>query len=799
MVLPSVDELMKGDMVDWVVLKNGGVIVCEPLYPRPDTFQKMAKERAELGAQKGGSREAQRKRLERLNELNYLVLTLPNDRSQDYKVAVSQVEDVISFERLMLRRVDQLITDGEIRKAYELLMKVESEVPHWDASQAAFEQLLLKEAQMKIDAGDDYAALALLDELAVRNIRNAQLPVVFGDVVSRSVAEPLKDEDYPRVRYFLARLSRYFPEHPVVSKWTGELKDRSAKLLSQAQEMSRQGQHSEASAAAQIANRIWPATGNLRATYTQLVQRFQTIRVPVRYFSGHQMISPVDLEPEQRHRQLTSASLFEPSTADELTYFQSSYFDEWDPQDLGREVVFSLRSTRPYWQSQPLLTANQIGECLGNQLNPDYVGFNPRLASFVEQFSVRSPTELQVKFHRVPLSLEGLFRFPVRSQPERDDPEGSGALLSTRFSLTSSDSERRVYRRTVPEPDGLIGPQYHVAEIVEQRYPDRHAEIQAFNRGEVDVLPHLLPWEIDIIKASGRGFVQQYGIPQNHVIVFNPKSEAVKGAQLRRALSVAIDRESLLKVVVLRDPEMKYGRVTSAPWHSQSYASNPLVEKPRYDLYLAFILRLAALEQLRIPDKQKFVAEAKQKSLEAKQEWDEEVFRRDHAEEIRAAAAHIQLPKLRLLVDPDDVAMLAAEQIVNRWNQLGFDVELISAATEGEKVGDDDWDMMYRRTRLMEPLLDLWSLLLTDEKFDVDRLSGYPDWMRQELINLDYATSFTDAQERLFSIHRHMSAQAFLIPLWELDDFMAFQRNVTGFEARPLSVYHNVERWSVKP
>ena len=64
---------------------------------------------------------------------------------------------------------------------------------------------------------------------------------------------------------------------------------------------------------------------------------------------------------------------------------------------------------------------------------------------------------------------------------------------------------------------------------------------------------------------------------------------------------------------------------------------------------------------------------------------------------------------------------------------------------------------------------------------------------------LDYATSFLDAQKRLFTIHRHMAAQAFIVPLWELDDFIAFQRNVAGFEGRPLSVYQGVERWQVKP
>ena len=40
---------------------------------------------------------------------------------------------------------------------------------------------------------------------------------------------------------------------------------------------------------------------------------------------------------------------------------------------------------------------------------------------------------------------------------------------------------------------------------------------------------------------------------------------------------------------------------------------------------------------------------------------------KDHVEEIKGAGAHIQLPELRMVCDPDEVAMLAAEQMVKRW------------------------------------------------------------------------------------------------------------------------------------
>jgi ABC-type transport system substrate-binding protein len=372
-------------------------------------------------------------------------------------------------------------------------------------------------------------------------------------------------------------------------------------------------------------------------------------------------------------------------------------------------------------------------------------------------------------------------------------------ILSTRFQLVNSDATRRVYHRTIAEPDGLNGPQYHVAEIVEQKYDSRHEEIQAFVRGEIDVMPHLQPWEVDAFKASGLAFVQQYALPRNDVIVFNPMSESVRSTQLRRALSLSINRDAILKNIILKDDSAKYGRVSSSAWHTQSYASNPLVEDPVYDVKLAFALKFAAEEQLKIPDKLKFIAEAKARAIENKEEFDEEVFRRDHADEIKAAVAHITLPKLRMVCVPDESAIAAAEKMISVWSKIGLDVELIPADRAGDPMGDADWDFMYRRVSMKEPLLELWPLMTTDNSFDIDRLSAYPDWMRQELINLDYATSFLDAQDKLFTIHRHIAAQAFLIPLWEVDDFAAYQRNISGFSEEPLTTYHNVERWAVKP
>ena len=247
--------------------------------------------------------------------------------------------------------------------------------------------------------------------------------------------------------------------------------------------------------------------------------------------------------------------------------------------------------------------------------------------------------------------------------------------------------------------------------------------------------------------------MRQYALPITHVITFNPLSERITNAQLRRALSFAVNRDAILKSVVLRDQSMRYGRPTSAPWHEASYATNPLEKPPEFNLRLAYALRYAAERQLQLAELAKLETEARAKAKETGEKFESEVWR------TTANVDYIKLPPLRMVVDPDPTSMEAAKRIAVYWERIKFEVEIIPGDQSGTRLQDGDWDMCYRRIRMEEPLLELWPLLTNDANFDMNRLKMFPDWMRQELVNLDYSASFADAQDRLFTIHRHMSAR----------------------------------------
>ena len=673
---------------------------------------------------------------------------------------------------------------------------------------------------MRAKEGDIYAALALLDELANRNIENSELRPRFGEIVAPMIQAAVQEEDFHKARYLISRIEKVFPGHETAVEWQGRMQKLSNSLLADAKEQTDQRKFAPAADLAWKAEGIWPSTGNARAFFMQAVARHQVLKVAIDDAESSTIVFPSPRESDERRQELIEVPLFEPTSADELTYFRSSFFEIWDPTDLGREVVFTLRETRPTWQSQPLLTANQVADALGRRMDSSSPLFNSRLASFVREVSVRSPSEMKIRFSRVPLSIESLLRFPivgsaVDHEGASDNGNGNGngngesgnstdadetsrlnkapTLLSTRFELAREDDTVKSFVRELPEPDGLDSGKYHVAEVREMRFTDRGELLKSLIRGEVDYLPTLLPWEVDAFKSAPAFNVRQYALPMTHVITFNPLSERIINAQMRRALSFAVNREGILKSIVLRDQSMRYGRPTSAPWHLASYATNPLEQPPEFNLRLAYALRYAAERQLQLVEITKLEAEAKAKAKEAGEKFESEEWRQD------VNVDYIKLPRLRMVVDPDPTAAEAAARILVYWQRIGFEVDIIPGDQAGSKLQDADWDLCYRRVRMEEPLLELWALLTNDTSFDMNRLKLFPDWMRQELVNLDYPASFADAQDRLFTIHRHMAAQAFIIPLWEVDEFAVWKKSIIGTPERPMSPYQNVERWIVRP
>ncbi|MFT5325392.1 MAG: tetratricopeptide (TPR) repeat protein [Planctomycetaceae bacterium] len=786
--VPTTAQLLTEQPVDWLVLKpDNRVLMVRPISQRPDTLVKMAAAQEALRSaatrpkrDAGESAEEYRERIAKLlDESENLVVALPDlvaaersDGADEYTLNAKRlIERIIYHEDLMLQRADIQMNEGELEKAFEMLLVLQRREPGWPGYTERRNRLVFEEAKKRLRNNDLEAALAFFEELYVLAPGYGGLRTGIGSTIEALVARSVANERLREARYYISRLRKSDPEHPTAKQLSEEFLARAGGLLESAQGARSEEKHDVALAETLQATKVWPKHPSLRSIFRATASRYQILSMGVYRFPGDKTPFFLPTAADQRRQSLLSTDLFEVRKIDRAAFYESRYFEEWTPTDLGREIVFSLRPRRAIWESNPMLIAPDVVRAIQDRLNPDSLYYDERMSTFVKSLQVHSPHEFSIQFSTVPVRPQAIFRFPVR-QPTANTPAAPSStseattdnsdaakpddlvsdVLSRRFRIHEETEDKVSFRRVVPQAKALS--RYRVAEIVEQRYKDHKEAIKGLLTGDVSVLPEVPVWMADQFEAEDDFFTEPYGVPTTHVLQFNPESKSLKNSEFRRALAYVINREKILAETILRDPTMKRGRVVSAPFPSTSYAYRAQTKPRPYDLYLAYSLKTVS--------KKKFGGE---------------------------------VPDLTMVCEPGEVIAAAAEALVSQWDRIGIKVRIVAQ----DEALPEDWDIVYRTVRMTEPVTELWPFLTMKQDARVEDLEHLPDWLRQQLIELEQAVDFNTSVEMLQRLHFRLHQLVHLVPLWEIDDVIVIRNNIQGFPAGMIHPYQNVERWIVQP
>lgn len=756
MQLPTVKQLLTETPKDWIVLNTGGVLTVESLVPRPNTLELRQADIEEVEAERRKAPADEREKyIDKIKELNTMYVSLPDVQGNpEFKLPLRQIVEVIHHEDLMIRRIDKALEENQIDDALELLNRLRRNWESWPGMDEAQVKIIYMDAKYRIEAGNAVNSLMLLDEVYRLNKAYPGLSALAGEAIQQILEKALAKNDFLQAQFYLNWMRQRFKDHPVYQKFSSQLAAQAQQLITKANSASSQGNAAAASELVDEAARVWPLSQELRGPHRTFTERFQRLKVGVVDLPGNGVAYFAPTAADLRKSRVTGLTLFElDRLRDGTAYYRTRFFDEWEPTDLGREMKFTLKRYRQPYEMQQILTTAEIGPLILNRLNPSHPDYDERISSYVESLEIHSPLEFSLSFRRVPPRIEPLLA-GIRVDISEEDIEAAGLLDAGGFQTVAADESQIVYGRKIPEPDGL--PKYHVAQIIEQRFESYEKAAQALRRGDVSMVPNFPDWIIRRLQNDEEFmkefFIIPYQLPETHLLQFNPESIPLRNGELRTAIAYAVNREKILEEIVLRDPKKANGQIVTTPFLSSNPGRNILVEARRYDLSAALAMLLASRKQLKDG-----------------------------------------IPTLTMIIAPGPTEEEVAAEMAAVWRKVGLKIIIV-------KAGDprpENWDIIYRSVQMVEPLVEIWPFLTISDRARLDDLRKYPDWLKQELVQLDRTSDQSRAISAMQTLHRHLWSDTAVFPLWELQKFMVVRKNIQGYPRNLMHCYDQIDRWTI--
>lgn len=146
----------------------------------------------------------------------------------------------------------------------------------------------------------------------------------------------------------------------------------------------------------------------------------------------------------------------------------------------------------------------------------------------------------------------------------------------------------------------------------------------------------------------------------------------------------------------------------------------------------------------------------------------------------------------------------ACEAIRDQLAAAGVEVEL--RAVEPEQFHDEvtvrhNFDLAYWRHDFPDETYWLWPLFDPSDTGPggANFMGVVPDQDLRDLFkDIAIHKRFSLIQQRMHQLHRHIAQQAWIIPLWQLDTYVAISDSLENVQLDPIYLFDEVDRWELK-
>lgn len=686
------------------------------------------------------------------------VRLLDDEENRTFEVMWRDVKGIEFFEDRVLAEAETFAAEGRLDEAYAnyaYLLKNYPETQRLDESIQAYWYL---------SAGASYRekrydeALSVLEDLLRKNPNykhgegSPSLMTVLGNICDRLVQRYIDAGDFRSASRLIGRITGAYPDskqEPFYAKFQEFMKVSAEKKREEAKEHLAAKRYTEAYDAAAAMLDFMPSVSGGRELASQINQEYPLAVVAVDVLATQPDVLRLDSWADQRVGRLTDRRLTElrgigPEGGDYAT-------------PLGTcERSEDLRSLSIKLSPNAAFSTYDVLQLLLAGARPDSPLFSPTWAQTLGAVRIVRPGEVEATLSRPHLLPQALLTMRLGG------PQGKS--WSGNYQITDASDTRSRY---VLPPESLRPPG-KPREIQERIYPSPEAAILALQRGEVDVIDRVQPIDLPAVRAIAGVKLIRYAAPTIAVLVPNPERPWPANRTFRRAVMYGLQRDAILKQGILRTENAVEGaQLLSGPLPAPVGSADPLayaydetIEPHAFEPLLAITLMELAKRELN-------------SSAVLKEE---------------------QPPKFEGVVlghSPQESPTIVCKAMAKQLSSLKIPCRTVELTGPESRA---QCDFFYAELQIAEPVVDVVRLMGPEGLFPATN-----PHVRLGIRQVEQATTWNQAGQRLKQLHRVLHEDLTLLPLWQVPEYLAVQKNLQGINPGPVSLYQDIEQWRVSP
>jgi tetratricopeptide (TPR) repeat protein len=664
--------------------------------------------------------------------------------AEEFEVGWANVARVQVYEELLLEEARRLTAAGNFDEAYDYFARLATDYPSLPGVKEALDDYLRLNSLALYRAKEHEHALALLLTLYQRNPNAEGLSGAVETVLSQLIERYLREGNTAAARGMLELWQNQLGKAAAnaAANWQRRFESAATRQLNEATRLAQGKNYIAARKAVTRAIGIWPKLEAAPRVLAQIQQEFPFVAVGVLETAPHEPQRRIDSWAALRTGQLLHSLLAEEVDFGTEGGVYHSPFGEFQIDESGRELTLgAMQRLAPDVLSRYLLAVAKPG-------SPYY---REDFAHLLTGVSIE-PSTVRLRLRHVHVRPEALLQIPP-------------PVANPKFLITDHKPEQVVFA-----PIRTRGAPTASQTIVETPFADDEQALAALVAGDIDVLDRVPPWHLARLSEVEDLRVESYRLPTVHVLIPNMKRPLLAKREFRRALCFGIDRQWILKRVLLGGKPTPGFEVVSGPFPAGASLSDPvrygynnrLTPRP-FEPRLAAILSTIAWNSLQKP-----------------------VAENEPAPELPP------IPQLTLAHPNDPVVRIACQSIQMQLSRAGINVKLREFSADELLAGSLDCDLRYAELAVWEPLTDA-RRLLGPGGLAAEARSPHVDAALREL---DKATNWNDVRSRLAELHDIVHHELPIIPLWQTINYFAYRTTMRGIGESPVLLYQNVNDWS---